>query len=106
MTDTRQYIADVLFTAAFLGVGLLSGNPILASVVAGIGVNLASDLTRAGWGQVCHRLLGESGLRNHDLQQAMLRAFRQAITHLEQAWWQTPRPPDAPHSGSSMMAGR
>ncbi|MGB3218310.1 MAG: ATP-binding protein [Anaerolineae bacterium] len=91
MTDTRQYIADVLFTAAILGVGLLSGNPILASVVAGIGVNLASDLTRAGWGQVCHRLLGESGLRNYDLQQAMLRAFRQAITHLEQAWWQTPR---------------
>jgi len=91
MTDTRHQVADVLFTAAILGVGLLSGNPILASVVAGIGVNLASDLTRAGWGQVCHRLLGESGLRNHDLQQAMLRAFRQAITHLEQAWWQTSR---------------
>lgn len=91
MTDTRHHIADVLFTATILGVGLLSGNPILASVMAGIGVNLASDLTRAGWDQVCQRLLGESGLRNHDLQQAMLRAFRQAITHLEQTWWQTPR---------------
>jgi hypothetical protein len=45
----------MLFTTAILGVGLLSGNPILASV------------------------------------QAMLRAFRQAITHLEQAWWQTSR---------------
>jgi len=91
MTDTRHQVADVLFTAAVLGVGLLSGSPILASVVAGIGVNLASDLTRSGWSQVCQHLLGESGLRNHDLQQAMLRAFRQAITHLEQAWWQTPR---------------
>jgi len=50
MTDTRHQVVDVLFTAAILGVGLLSGNPILASVVAGIGVNLASDLTRAGWG--------------------------------------------------------
>lgn len=74
MTDTRHRITDVLFTAAILGVGLLSGNPILASVVADIGVNLASDLMRAGWGPVCQRLLGESGLRNHDLQQAMLRA--------------------------------
>lgn len=94
MTDSRQYVADVLFTAAILGVGLLSGNPILASVVAGIGVNLASDLTRAGWGQVCQRLLGESGFLNHDLQQALARAFRQALTHLEQTWRETP---DAKH---------
>jgi hypothetical protein len=28
------------------------------------------------------------GLRNHDLRQAMLRAFPQAIMHLEQAWLQ------------------
>jgi len=89
MTETRQHIADVLFTTAILGVGLLSGNPILASVVAGIGVNLASDLTRAGWGQVCRRLLGESGFLNHDLQQALARAFRQTLTHLEQTWWET-----------------
>lgn len=89
MTETRQHIADVLFTTAILGVGLLSGNPILASVVAGIGVNLASDLTRAGWGQVCQRLLGESGFLNHDLQQALARAFRQTLTHLEQTWWET-----------------
>jgi len=35
MTDTRHQVADVLFTAAILDVGLLSGSPILASVVVG-----------------------------------------------------------------------
>ena len=84
MEHNRQAIVDVLFTAAILGAGLVSGNPVFATVVAGIGVNLASDLTRAGWGQVCHRLLGESGLRNHDLQQAMTRAIHRAIAHIEQ----------------------
>jgi tetratricopeptide (TPR) repeat protein len=91
MYTDRQQIADVLFTAATVAVGILSGNPIIASVVTGIGVNLASDLTRVGWRRACRWLMGESGLLNHDLQQALDHAFHQAISHLEQIWWQTPR---------------
>lgn len=89
MTETRQQIADVLLTAAVVGVGLATGNPVIATVVGGIGINWASELTRGGWQAACQRLLGSSGLLNHDLQQALARAFRQALGHLEQAWWKT-----------------
>jgi len=90
MTETRQQIADVLLTAAVVGVGLVTGNPVIATVVGGIGINWASELTRGGWQAACQKLLGSSGLLNHDLQQALARAFRQALAHLEQAWWETP----------------
>ena len=91
MDTKREQIADVLLTAAFVGAGFATGNPVITSVVGGIGVNWAADLTQEAWGHACRRLLGESGLLNHDLQQAMVRAFRQAITHLEDAWWKTTR---------------
>jgi len=42
MTETRQQIADVLLTAAVVGVGLVTGNPVIATVVGGIGINWAS----------------------------------------------------------------
>jgi hypothetical protein len=91
MLADRQQIVDVLFTAIVVGAGILSGNPIVATVVTGVGVNLASDLTRMGWRRTCRWLMGEPGLLNHDLRQVLDHAFRQAIFHLEQIWWQTPR---------------
>ena len=94
MTETQHQIADILLTAAVVGVGLVTGSPLIATVVGGIGINLASELTRSGWHAACQRLLGSSGLLNHDLQQALARAFRQALAHLEHAWWETP---DAKH---------
>jgi tetratricopeptide (TPR) repeat protein len=107
----REQFVDVLFTAAIVGVGLLIGNPIMAGVVGGIGAELAADLTRKGWGHVRQRLLAESGLLNHDLQQAMVRAFRQAIAYLEQEWWErSPRgvqmkreEPEAFHEASEAL---
>lgn len=87
MNIKREQIAEVLLSAGIVAVGFATGNP----VISGIGVNWAADLTQAGWGQACRRLLGESGLLNQDLQQAVARAFQQAIAHLEQSWWQTPR---------------
>ncbi len=87
----REQIVDVLFTTAIVGVGVLIGNPVMTGVVGGIGAELAADLTQKGWGHVRQRLLGESGVLNHDLQQALVRAFRQTIAHLEQDWWKTTR---------------
>ena len=91
MEIQRERIADVLLTAAIVSIGLLSGSAVLAGVVSGIGINWASELTRQGWRSACQNLLGSSGFLNHDLQRALDRAFCQAITHLEQAWWRTPR---------------
>jgi hypothetical protein len=91
MEIKREQIADILFTAAIVVSGVLSGNAVVASVVGGIGINWAAGLTREGWNHARQRLLGKSGLLNHDLQQALARALRQAIAHLEQTWWQTPR---------------
>lgn len=68
-----------------------TGNPVIAGIVGGIGVNWAANLSQKAWERACRRLLGASGLLNHDLQQAMLRAFRQAIDHLERSWWQRPQ---------------
>jgi hypothetical protein len=60
-------------------------------VVGGIGINWAADLTRETWNQARQRLLSKPSLANDDLQEALVRSFRQAIAHLEQIWWQTPR---------------
>ena len=88
MTVERAVIADTVFAAAVMGVGFATGNPILASIVGGISVNLASKLVEGGWGQVCQKvILTSSEPLNHDLQKALARAFDQAITQLERAWW-------------------
>lgn len=91
MSIQRAQVVDVLLTAAMIGVGFLTGDQVIGGVVSSIGVRWAADLTRQGWIHVRRRWLGESGLLNHDLQQALARAFRRAIAHLEQAWWQTHR---------------
>ncbi len=87
MTVDRRIVADTLFTAAVMGIGFATGVPAVTAIVGGIGVNIAADLIQAGWGRVCPRLLGQTGLLNHDLQAALARALHQAIGRLETAWW-------------------
>ena len=89
-SSKRHLVADVVLTATVVGVGFATVNPVLIGIVGGIGVNWASDLTRAGWSETRSRLFGPAGLGNRDLQKALARAFEQAIGKLEKAWWQTP----------------
>jgi hypothetical protein len=90
MTIQRQAAADLLLTAAIVSVGFVTGQPVLAAIVGGIGVNWASNLTQAAWKRACGQWLGPDGMGNHDLQNALNRAFGQAFDRLEQAWQQTP----------------
>lgn len=59
----RRTIADTLFAAAVMGIGFATGVPTVTAIVGGIGVNIAADLIQVGWGRVCPRLLGETGLQ-------------------------------------------
>ncbi len=91
MSIQRQAAADLLLTAAIVSVGFVTGQPVLTAIVGGIGVNWASDLTQAAWKRACGQWLGPDGMGNHDLQNALSRAFEQAFDRLERAWQQTPR---------------
>ena len=85
-------MADVLFMSAILGASFVSGSAVVHGILLGVGVNLMSDLTSAGWRKVRGLLFGEpqAGLLEDDLLDALARSFQRALGHLEQQWWITP----------------
>jgi hypothetical protein len=77
-------LLGVLATASIIGVGFAIGGTIGAAVMGGIGINLSSNIIRGGSGKLKERWLSSNdGIRNHDIQQALARAFFKALIDLE-----------------------
>jgi hypothetical protein len=77
-------LLGVLATASIIGVGHVIGGTIGASVMAGIGINLSSAIIQQGCSNLKARWLSsDSGIRNHDIRNALTRAFVKALPHLE-----------------------
>ena len=63
------------------------GGPIGAAVMTGIGLNLASSIVQNGAAHLKERWLSGDGILNHDIQQALVRSFVKALTHLEKRYF-------------------
>jgi predicted ATPase/Tfp pilus assembly protein PilF len=122
-----RHAVDVGVAAAVLAAGFAVTSPIVVAILAGaapavaiaalggssvvlqgIGTELAASLTDRASTWCRDRLLSEDGLLNHDLQEAMRRAFMRAATQLEALWWETPRGGQiwsGPRSGKDPIKG-
>ncbi|MCA1594066.1 MAG: tetratricopeptide repeat protein [Acidobacteria bacterium] len=77
-------ITGVLATASITAVGFAIGGNIGAAVMGGIGINLWSNIIQSGAVKLKDRwLTSADGILNHDIQQALTRAFIKALTSLE-----------------------
>lgn len=81
-------LSEVLATASIVGAGFAIGGPIGATVMAGIGVNLCSNIVQNGATKLKERWLSSgNGILNHDIQQALVRAFIKALNSLERKYF-------------------
>jgi len=76
--------SGILATASITGLGFAIGGTIGAAVMAGIGINLWSNIIHNGAAKLKERwLYSNNGVLNHDIQQAVVRAYIKALIHLE-----------------------
>lgn len=84
---TKEQITNltgILATASVTGIGFALGGTTGAAIIGGIGINLWSNVIQNGAINLKERwLLSNDGLLNHDIQQALVRAFIKALTNLE-----------------------
>lgn len=78
----------VLATASMIATGLAVGGQIGSTVMAGIGINLASAIISSGAVRLRQRWMSSpDGIRNRDVQLVLARAFSRALTYLEAEYW-------------------
>lgn len=81
-------LLGILATASITGVGFAIGGTIGAAVIGGIGINLSSNIIYSGCAKLKERWLSSNnGILNHDIQQALTRAFIKALTHMEREYF-------------------
>jgi hypothetical protein len=78
-----------LAAASVTGIGLAIGGPIGAAVMAGVGVNLSSNIIQNGAINLKQRWLSENGILNHDIQKALVRAFIKSLSSLESRYFES-----------------
>ncbi|VVB95791.1 Photosystem I assembly protein Ycf3 [uncultured archaeon] len=77
-------LLEILATVSITGVGFAIGGTIGAAVMAGIGINLSTNIIQSGGAKLKERwLTSNDGILNHDIQKALSHAFIKALTHLE-----------------------
>lgn len=84
-------VTEVLATASVVGVGLALGGPVGATVMAGIGINLGSNIIQSGSTHLKEKWISAKyGVLNHDIQRALARAFVKALIRLEARYFELP----------------
>jgi hypothetical protein len=84
-------ISEVFATASIVGVGWALGGTVGAGIMAGIGINLGSDILQKGSTYLKERWLSaENGVLNHDIQRALVRSFVKALVSLEARYFELP----------------
>jgi tetratricopeptide (TPR) repeat protein len=87
--EQSSNLLGIFATAAITTVGFAIGGGIAATVMAGIGINLCSDIIQNRAIKLKEQFLsGKNGILNHDIQQAIVRAFIKALTHLEKRYFE------------------
>jgi tetratricopeptide (TPR) repeat protein len=82
-------VTEVLATASVVGVGLALGGPVGATVMAGIGINLGSNIIQSGSTHLKEKWISAKyGVLNHDIQRALARAFVKALISLEARYFE------------------
>lgn len=77
-------VTEVLASASVEGVGLALGGPVGTTVMAGIGINLGSNIIQSGSKHLKDKWLSShDGIPNHDIQLALARAFVKSLDRLE-----------------------
>jgi hypothetical protein len=81
-------VTEILATASIVGIGLAVGGPIGASVVAAIGIELSGNILDNHLSKLKEKWLSSpDGILNHDIQQAMVRAFIKSLDSLEKKYF-------------------
>ncbi len=89
---SKQQLAsmtEVLATTSVIGVGWALGGTVGAGIMAGIGINLGSDIIQKGGIYLKEKWLSaEYGVLNHDIQRALARGLVKALSRLEQRYFE------------------
>jgi tetratricopeptide (TPR) repeat protein len=84
-------LTEVLATASVVGIGWALGGTVGAAVMAGIGINLSSDIIQQGSTHLKEKWISAKyGVLNHDIQRALARAFVKALASLEARYFELP----------------
>lgn len=90
MLNKEQIInlTEILAVGSVTAAGFLIGGTIGASVMAGIGLNLASNIVLGGASKLKeHWISDKNGILNHDIQRALLRAYLKSLIRLEKQYF-------------------
>ncbi len=99
-------LTEVLATTSVVGVGWALGGTVGAAVMAGIGINLGSDIIKNGSTYLKEKWLSaEYGVLNHDIQRALARAFVQALVSLETRYFELPEAISEPREKKEAIRG-
>ena len=91
MKDQLVDLLELMTVASIAGVGVALGTSISGVVMAGIGLNLVSNILQNGATKLKERWLSShDGILNHDIQHALIRAFIKALTSLEDKYFLLP----------------
>jgi tetratricopeptide (TPR) repeat protein len=99
-------VTEVLATASVVGVGLALGGPVGATVMAGIGINLGSNIIQSGSTHLKEKWISAKyGVLNHDIQRALARAFVKALIRLEARYFELPEANAQPTEKKNAIRG-
>lgn len=80
-------LTEIIAVGSVTAAGFLIGGPIGASVMAGIGINLATNIVKSGASKLKeHWLTNTKGILNHDIQNALLYGYLKALAHLQKEY--------------------
>ncbi len=89
-------VLEVLAVGSMTVIGFAIGNPIVTEAIKGIGLNLASNLVQRGSTSLRENWFSsENGILNHDIQQAFVRGFVEAMRLLEKEYYRVRGTPGA-----------
>jgi len=81
-------LTELLAVGSVTTAGYLIGGTVGASVMAGLGINLASTIIGNGSSKLKARWLeSKDGILNHDIQKALLRAYLKSLSHIKDCYF-------------------
>jgi hypothetical protein len=88
---TKEQISDLLEPLAFASItaiGFHISGPVGAAIMTGLGINLSSNTIQRRFTQLKEIWVSNgNGIANHDIQQALARAFIKALRQLEERYF-------------------
>lgn len=81
-------LTELLAVGSVTTAGYLIGGTVGASVMAGLGINLASTIIGNGSSKLKERWIeSKDGILNHHMQKALLRAYLKSLSHIKECYF-------------------